>query len=321
MLKQMLPIAIGFVFILSAGCQNSGGVKKINGLEYNIVRHNAKDTAKARVGDIIEANIEVLADSMKNGKSVTFTLADSRKENQNKPVPFRVNLKDSLGDFKNVLQFLTVNDSVVVRVAIDTIAKAYPNQPLPPFLKKGGFLTYKLSVVSVKSMADFQKEMQERQVEMQKQMEQQKTAQMPVDDKLIQDYLAKNNIKAEKTASGIYYVISKPGTGATVAPGKKVSVNYTGKTLDGKMFDSNTDPSKGHVKPFEFIAGKNMVIPGWDEGIKLLKKGSKATLFIPSALAYGPRGAGGDIGPNTVLMFDVEVLDIMDAGKDEAANQ
>jgi FKBP-type peptidyl-prolyl cis-trans isomerase len=87
-------------------------------------------------------------------------------------------------------------------------------------------------------------------------------------------------------------------------------MNYTGKTLDGKMFDSNTDPSKGHVQPFGFTLGVGQVIKGWDEGVQLLNLGSRATFFIPSGLAYGDRGAGAAIPPNAVLMFDVEVLSI-----------
>ncbi len=130
------------------------------------------------------------------------------------------------------------------------------------------------------------------------------------DDKILQDYFTKNKIKATKTASGMYYTISQKGLGATAAAGKKLTMNYTGKTLDGKTFDSNTDPSFNHVQPFTFVLGQGQVIKGWDEGIQLLQLGSKATLYIPSALAYGPSGMGGGIPPNAILMFDVEVLGI-----------
>ncbi|MCW3122414.1 MAG: hypothetical protein JWQ38_1906 [Flavipsychrobacter sp.] len=134
--------------------------------------------------------------------------------------------------------------------------------------------------------------------------------QATTDDKLLQAYFAKNSIKASKTPSGLYYTISKQGTGPTAKPGKKVTMNYTGKTMDGKTFDSNQDPKFNHVQPFPFVLGQGQVIKGWDEGIQLLQKGSKGTLFIPSGMGYGPSGMGGAIPPNAVLIFDVEVLDI-----------
>jgi FKBP-type peptidyl-prolyl cis-trans isomerase len=131
-----------------------------------------------------------------------------------------------------------------------------------------------------------------------------------IDDKLIQDYLKKNNLKAEKTPSGLYYIMTVKGLGENAKPGKKVSMNYTGKTLDGKVFDSNTDTKFNHVQPFTFTLGQGMVIKGWDEGVQLLKLGGRATFIIPSGLAYGASGAGASIPPNAVLLFDVEVLGI-----------
>jgi len=86
-------------------------------------------------------------------------------------------------------------------------------------------------------------------------------------------------------------------------------VNYTGKLLDGTIFDSNKDPKFGHVQPFSFTLGAGMVIKGWDEGMQLLKLGGRATFYIPSSLAYGPQGSGS-IPPNAVLVFDVEVTGI-----------
>jgi FKBP-type peptidyl-prolyl cis-trans isomerase len=131
------------------------------------------------------------------------------------------------------------------------------------------------------------------------------------EDQMLQDYFAKNNIKATKTPSGLYYTIQKEGTGEKAKPGQKVSMGYIGKTLEGKVFDRNVDDNfqpKG--SPFTFTLGAGQVIKGWDEGIALLKKGSKATLYIPSGMAYGERGAGGAIPADAILIFDVEVLGI-----------
>jgi FKBP-type peptidyl-prolyl cis-trans isomerase len=86
-------------------------------------------------------------------------------------------------------------------------------------------------------------------------------------------------------------------------------MNYTGMTLAGAKFDSNVDPQFNHVQPFWFNLGMGQVIKGWDEGIALMPKGSKGTLYIPSTLAYGAQSPSPLIPANSVLVFDVEVVD------------
>jgi FKBP-type peptidyl-prolyl cis-trans isomerase len=88
-----------------------------------------------------------------------------------------------------------------------------------------------------------------------------------------------------------------------------VTIDYTGHLLDGTVFDSNVDPKFQHPEPFTTVIGVGRVIAGWDKGITLLKKGSKATLYIPSGMGYGPRG-NGRIPANSVLVFDVEVVEV-----------
>ena len=107
-----------------------------------------------------------------------------------------------------------------------------------------------------------------------------------------------------KTASGLEYIEIEAGTGAQAEAGKTVSVHYTGKFQDGKVFDSSI--SRG--EPISFPLGKGNVIKGWDEGIALMKVGGKAQLIIPPHLAYGERGASGAIPPNATLVFDVELV-------------
>jgi peptidyl-prolyl cis-trans isomerase A (cyclophilin A) len=111
---------------------------------------------------------------------------------------------------------------------------------------------------------------------------------------------------AKKTASGLYYVIDKPGNGALAKAGQTVTAHYTGTLWDGKKFDSSLDRGQ----PFSFVIGQHQVIPGWDEGFALLKVGTKGKLIIPSYLAYGDRGAGDVIPPNADLIFDVEMIGV-----------
>jgi len=109
-----------------------------------------------------------------------------------------------------------------------------------------------------------------------------------------------------KTASGLEYVEVEAGTGAQAEAGRTVSVHYTGKFQDGKVFDSSIPRGE----PITFPLGQGRVIKGWDEGIALMKVGGKAQLVIPPDLAYGERGAGGVIPPNATLVFDVELVDV-----------
>ena len=109
-----------------------------------------------------------------------------------------------------------------------------------------------------------------------------------------------------KTSSGLEYIEVEAGAGAQAVAGKTVSVHYTGKFQDGKVFDSSIPRGE----PLSFQLGRGNVIKGWDEGIALMKVGGKAQLIIPPALAYGERGAGGVIPPNATLVFDVKLVSV-----------
>jgi peptidylprolyl isomerase len=111
----------------------------------------------------------------------------------------------------------------------------------------------------------------------------------------------------QKTASGLEYVVTKPGTGAKPTKGQTISAHYTGYLLDGKKFDSSRDRGT----PFETPIGVSRVIKGWDEAFQDMKVGEKRVLFIPANLGYGAAGAGGGlIPPNATLVFDVELLGV-----------
>ena len=109
----------------------------------------------------------------------------------------------------------------------------------------------------------------------------------------------------KKTKNGLYYSILKSGGGKSPLKGDKVSVHYKGILIDGTVFDSSYQRNE----PITFSLGIGQVIAGWDEGIMLLKKGSKAKFVIPSNLAYGSQGAGGIIPPDATLIFEVELIE------------
>jgi len=123
--------------------------------------------------------------------------------------------------------------------------------------------------------------------------------------KKIVDTLSKDAVSVETTDSGLTIIKTFAGNGNAPVAGKEVKVHYRGKLLSGKVFDSSFERGE----PIAFPVGVGRVIPGWDEGIMKLVVGDKATLVIPSELAYGERGAGGVIPPNADLIFDVELVE------------
>jgi FKBP-type peptidyl-prolyl cis-trans isomerase len=289
MFKQILPVAaMATVLVGLTSCSGNKTFKKTkDGVEYLIVTDEKGPNAK--IGDILQYNMIV-----KIGDSVMF---DSKKMSEGgKPVEMALqdnpNATKSM-DPTEVIKMLSAGDSAVIRVELDSMAKK-----IYTFAKPTDKLEFQFKMISVKSKEDFEKEMKAK-----------AEAQSGNDEKALNEYFTKNGLSPQKTASGLYYIITKPGTGANPTVGQNVKVMYTGKLLDGTMFDSNIDPQFQHTEPLPFALGKGNVIPGWDEGIALLNKGAKATLFVPSNLAYGAQSPSPKIPAFSVLIFDVELLD------------
>ncbi len=264
------------------------GFTKFQGMEYKIVKDVPGTNAK--MGDIIEFHLIAMCD--------TYTLSNTRVQQNGKPAATPVQEAKTPGEFSALFPKLSAGDSVLINVSCDTLLSTIPadrQQGLPPWLKKGNMIVVNLSIVSVKSKEQYEAE---QKIEMEKTLKE--------EDKNMQEYFAKNNLKPTKTASGLYYTITKEGTGDQIKSGQTVSMHYTGKLLNGSTFDSNQEPAK----PFEFPVGQGRVIKGWDEGVVLLKKGTKASFYIPSGMAYGPQSPTPAIPPNSPLVFDVEVLDV-----------
>jgi FKBP-type peptidyl-prolyl cis-trans isomerase len=126
-------------------------------------------------------------------------------------------------------------------------------------------------------------------------------------------FLEKNKARAgvTTTESGLQYEVITAGTGALPVATDQVRVHYHGTLIDGKVFDSSVDRGE------PVVFGVNQVIPGWTEALQLMPVGSKWKIYLPSNIAYGERGAGGDIGPNSVLIFEVELLEIVKPGAEK----
>lgn len=142
--------------------------------------------------------------------------------------------------------------------------------------------------------------------------------QRETDRGIIEDYLVNNNLEATTTDEGIAVVTLEAGNGEFPQKGDKVKVDYSVRLLDGTLIDTSDEElakandlyyEQREYAPYEFTLGNREVIEGWDLGIPKVDKGGKAKLLIPSQYAYGARNDGGPIPPNSVLVFDIEVVD------------
>ena len=286
--------------------------KAKDGSQYKVI--STKNGAKIVTGNIMELNFvakykdSILASTIEEGMP-QYGLYDTT----NFPIPFKEM-------FKNI----HVGDSVVLRVSTDSIlAKGQA----APFIKKGQFI-YQFytftNAYATKEQADSaqkthlkvaQERGRKKQLMQIEKMLTESKAEIDKDDKIIDDYLTKNNIKATKTPWGVYIAVQNEGTGQKLTAADFASVNYTGKTFDSsKVFDSNTDPKFKHQDPYDVNLGHfDGVILGWTDALLQMKKGTKATVYIPSTLGYGKQGnPQGGIQPNAILVFDMEVVDIID---------
>jgi FKBP-type peptidyl-prolyl cis-trans isomerase FkpA len=283
MTKHILQTSLFLLVLVIASCGEKKFTKLPSGIEYKIVK-KGKGKVKATEGSIIKMHIVT--------KLKDTTLYDSYKQNNNEPVPAQVNKPAFNGDIMEGLTMMSEGDSAIFKVPADSL---FRGGPMPEFAKTGDVVTFTVKMVSIKSKEEYQTE-----------MEAESAAQVGKDDKIIQDYLAKNGLQAQKTASGIYYIIEKTGNGKHPTASNTVKVHYKGTLLDGTKFDSSYDRNE----PAEFPL--NQVIKGWTEGIPLLDEGGKGKLIIPSGLAYGANPQpGSPIKPHSVLQFEVELIKIV----------
>ncbi|HVI43335.1 MAG TPA: FKBP-type peptidyl-prolyl cis-trans isomerase [Chitinophaga sp.] len=270
--NQLLVAACG---LLLASCGT--GVKKTpSGIEYIV--HKSGSGAQLKLGDTVLLNVaQRLNDSVIN---------ESRKI-VGAPIPVLISKPQNKFDLMEGIALLHEGDSATFVIPWDSI----PAQERPPFGKKGDKLKITFAIENVFS-ASKQKEK---------------------DEKQIKEYLEKNKINATKNAEGVYVAVTQEGTGNTPNAGDTVVVHYTGKLTSGKVFDSSLDSTLRPgmpLEPIKFPIGRGFVIKGWDAGLSGLKKGSKATLVIPSTLAYGLQGSPPAIPANSILVFDVQLVDI-----------
>lgn len=284
-----------FVVCLSAVVFSACGQKEFTttetGLEYIKVRTGTGE--RPNDGDFLmlnvayyDANENLMFSSLERGEALRLKYVDSIFKNN--------------GSLEEAFKLCEKGDSLILKIPAETIFKESLRRPLPDTLDAESIITVYMGVENIFNQEEFETY---RAAQAKKRREKAEIAakdQVSIDAKIIEDYLTENGIDAESTEEGLRYVIMQDGNGEFPIAGSMVNVKYAGTLLDGTEFDAGT---------YEFALGQGRVIKGWDIGIALLSKGAKATLYIPSALGYGARGSGPTIGPNSVLVFDVELID------------
>ncbi|HEX7365850.1 MAG TPA: FKBP-type peptidyl-prolyl cis-trans isomerase [Pelobium sp.] len=300
--------ALGF-----AAC-NGGFKKGPSGLLYNI--HNDVKGDSIADGDFISLNIIAKTD----GDSVLYNSYELDRPSQT-----FVSKPSYPGDLFYAIKLLSKGDSATFKIDLDS-AEA-KGQPRPATIK-GKYIIYTVKIEEVihKDTADEKGFQSKVEAYFKSEGERAKNA----EDKNIKKYIADNSLKAETLPSGLYIVTTTEGKGIQPVVGDSVVVNYTGKLLSGKVFDTSVEaeakkanifnPARAPYKPLSLIVGKGNVIPGFDEALMKMKKGGKSTVIIPSKLGYGEQGMpGGMIGPFTPLIFDLELVDVIQKNEAPAA--
>lgn len=290
-MNKITNVLIGLLILLVA-CKNSEK-ETPNGLKFKIVKEGNGVLPKKEEFVVFEFVMKDSKDSVWNstferGMPGILMIADSSQIAQ----------EDGM---EQMFRMLSKGDSAVVTMPITKLFRDLIKQPIPPNVDTTLNISYLVridNIIGKDSIQAFQTNL----------ITKKSAAQKAKDEKLISEYLAKNNITAERDTTGLHYVLHTSKGGQKPTDENCVQVNYAGKFLDnGQIFDKND----GISFPL------NGVIAGWRYGIPKLGIGDSATLYIPSGLAYGPQGIPGAMPPDAVLVFDVELLKI-GSGYDDA---
>ena len=292
-----LIISLSTLFlIVSCGKEKLqyGELKTPTGYEYTV--HREGNGRKAQVGDYLEFTYEVYGEDS--------TIIQAAQDPFSYPLvqlPPKDNGQEQVNPILDLFYDAQVGDSSTMYMPYDSL------RPKNPAFAKYKFLKYVVTIKSLMDEATYKAKDEER-----KELEMARLKELQAREGIVQQEVnslyqqyKKKVLPLEVTASGLKYYVINPGAGAVPQKGEPVQVNYYGiLSADGKMFDNSF--SKG--KPFSLKVGTGMVIPGWDEVLMMLSRGSKVLTVIPPALGYGANDRT-KIPANSELMFYMEILE------------
>lgn len=292
-----------------ASCSNSK--KTPSGFEYTVLRKG--DGVKVDSGKFMVMNL-----LFKDGKDSIWN--DTRKND----FPAVVQMQGTIpaGDaVMEVIKLLTKGDSVSFKVPAKKLFENTFRQPIPFNVDTVQSFTFLIGVKDILDQEQVKKLQEELVAKQNEKMMREQELQLAKDTVAIDDYLKAKNINAIKTKSGLRYVITREGKGENAKIGDIAKVNYSGYLLNGKYFDTSieSDAKNNNVympgrtyAPYDVeIGGYPPVIQGWVEILQLMNKGAKVQVYIPSTLAYGNQSRGEVIVENSILVFDMEMVDVI----------
>lgn len=274
---------------LVTSCGKTSYKKTPGGMPYKIFR--GKDTQYVRMDNVLKITLE-----QKINDSVLFTTAGSQ------PMYMPVLSQNfRLYDVAELWTMLRKGDSVETVQMMDTFIKKNP-MGFPPQFKKGDRIITRFRILDIFANDSLAKADEKKY----------KDKALAAEISEVEKYLAEKKITAQRTPSGAFVEIIKPGSGREVDTGAMVTINYTGTSWSGKRFDSNTDTSFGHAEPYSYPAGERQMIQGFDEAVLMVRKGAVIRTYIPAELGYGAAGREPNIKKNEHLIFDIEILEVAD---------
>lgn len=299
---QWVPLLA--VIVIVTGCGKLDYKKTKSGLLYKIISTKDSKGPVAKSGNFLKLYFQ---------QKLNDSVLQSNFGKQPAYPPVEANAPANDYTPSELFIMLHKGDSAVAVMLVDSLIIKGKVAKLPPFMKRGDriIVTFKVADLFTSDSlvrADNQKEMAIYQALQEKEMSTEKVK----EEKDIEAFLAANKINAQKTPKGAYVEVFNSGSGMQADSGKFVSVKYKVSSFAGKIFDTNIDGSFNHTEPYQFPVGKSSVIPGLDEGIRLLKKGGKAKIFVPAVLGYGPNPVTEGGKPYENIIFEIEVVDVSD---------
>ena len=303
-MRQRLQTAtlVALATLMVASCKPKGDLpgfsKTESGLNYVFLEQH-KEAQQVQMDDVLDCELilrfedDTLYNNM--GRSQQLLQAGDRQ---------------FVGSLEEGLVMMHIGDKAAFAIRADSLAK-YHTMPPSYVAGKGQFMLYEIKLNGIVTAAAQEKERQLFLDEMQE-MQRQEPA-------LLAQYIADNGIEAQPTENGLYVITHKKGTGSKIETGSHVAFNYTGRLLDGTVFDSNVEgtakeagifDAQRKYEPEEFVMGQTSYVRGLIEGMTGLQKGAKVTLIIPSKLGYGAVGRDKKIKPYSTLLFDIDIISV-----------
>ncbi|MFM9836820.1 MAG: FKBP-type peptidyl-prolyl cis-trans isomerase [Cyclobacteriaceae bacterium] len=301
-------VAIALVSLFFASC---GSKETPSGYKFDVLRKG--DGLKIDSGKFVVMNLV-----FKDGKDSVWN--DSKKNGF--PAILQMQGEVPKGDaVLEVIKMMSKGDSVTFKVPAKKLFENTFRQPIPFGVDTTKSFTFNIGIADVVNREQVDKMQADMVAKQNEKMMKEREGQLAKDTLTIDDLLKAKNLVALKTKSGLRYIITKPGKGENVKVGQNVKVNYTGYLLNGKYFDTSieADARKNNIfregspyAPLDLTVGvQPPLIAGWTEIMQLMNKGSKVTVWIPSTLAYGSQKRSEEIVENSILVFDMEMVDVI----------